>query len=231
MKKITFLYFFIISFFFKTQTIEKPLSSDDIKNLATEIFSQYLETVKKIYATSKPKPLLDEEILMKASIFTITSALSMWITYEAIQGGWLNLIRNIFIFKNSLKIDLLKKKYALPACLEGIKINEHKFFLFYGPPGTGKSFGASILIAQQDAIYKETDRSIFNAETYIGTDITKIKIFFNELEKLASENPNKKIVAIIDEFDSIGNRERTSQNDQSRIFLAVNFMLNKMDDI
>lgn len=231
MIKIKFFFLFFISFFFKTQTTEKQLSSDDIKNLATEIFNQYIATTVKIRA-EKPKPT-KKEILTTLCTILIAPALSIWIGYKLIHINFSNLIQNIFTFKNSLKIDRSKQNLTLPHYLEEIKFDnqQDKFFLFYGPPGTGKTFGASVLVAKKNAFLKETDGNIFNVETFIGTDITKINNFFNELEALSSKNPKQKIVALIDEFESVGDRDQTNRDDKNTINCAVNLMLNKMDII
>lgn len=131
---------------------------------------------------------------MQASIFTIAPAFSIWIGYKATKISWSNLIRNIFTRKNTLKIDKSKQESLLPHALEEVKLDneQDKFLLFHGPPGTGKTFGASVLIAKQDAFCKETDGNIFNVESFVGTDITKINNFFKELETLSSKNPKKK---------------------------------------
>lgn len=231
MIKIKFFFLFFILFFFKTETTEKQLSSDDIKNIATEIFNQYIETIKKIRAAKPGSNTKD--ILTNGFIFLIAPAFSMWIGYKAIHTNFSDLIRNIFTRKNTLKIDTSKQNLTLPHYLEEIKFDnqQDKFFLFYGPPGTGKTFGASVLIAKQDAFCKETDGNIFNVESFIGTDITKINNFFKELETLSSKKPKTKIVAVIDEFESIGDRRTTDTYDKHRVNCAVNLMLNKMDRI
>ena len=139
----------------------------------------------------------------------------------------------MFTLKNYLKINKSKKTLLLPKNLNKLEFNneQDKFILFYGPPGTGKSFGASILAAQRSCFLKETDGNIFNTETYIGTDITKINKFFGNLQTLSSKNPNQKIVAVIDEFESIGDRETANSQEKNRVNCAVNLMLNKMDAI
>lgn len=197
-KKIRLLYFFIISFLCSThiaQTenhLRKELSADDIKKLATEIFNEYIETIKKIRSTKEP--LNTKTILISTSTFIITLAGSMWLGNKAIHTNFSDLIRNLFTFKNSLKIDESKKNYLLPSFLDGVEFNNNqdKFFLFYGPPGTGKSFAASVLAAKKKCFYKETDGNIFNVETYVGTDIKKINAFFNEIQELGSKNPKQK---------------------------------------
>ncbi len=231
MIKIKFFFLFFILFFFKTETTEKQLSSDDIKNIATEIFNQYIETIKKIRAAKPGSNTKD--ILTNGFIFLIAPAFSMWIGYKAIDINFSDLIRNIFTRKNTLKIDTSKQNSTLPHYLEGIKFDnqQDKFFLFYGPPGTGKTFGASVLAANHNCFLKETDGNIFNVESFIGTDITKINNFFETLKKLSLKNPNQKIVALIDEFESIGSRDRTDHNSASTVQNAVNLMLTKMDTI
>ena len=142
-------------------------------------------------------------------------------------------IHYIFTRKNSLKIDESKKQFSLPDSLNKLKLDneQDKFILFYGPPGTGKTFGASVFAAKQGAFCKETDGNIFNVESLVGTDITKINNFFDKLKMLSSKNPQQKIIAIIDEFESIGDRTQTNQYEINRINCAVNLMLNKMDNI
>jgi SpoVK/Ycf46/Vps4 family AAA+-type ATPase len=228
MKKLYFFAFLLFHSFFKTQTIEKQLSPNDIKNLATEIFNQYIETIR-----TTTKPLNKKEILITASISVITPGLGIFIGYKAIHTDFSDLIRNIFTSKNSLKIDESKKQFLLPLSLNELKLNneQDKFILFYGPPGTGKSFGVSVLAAQQNAFYKETDGNIFNVESLVGTDITKINTFFETLKKLSLKNQKQKIVACINEFESIGDRDDAKSQENNRVNCAVNLMLNKMDEI
>lgn len=188
-----------------------------------------METIVKI-RTAEPE-LNKKEILSVVLTVVIAPAFSIWIRYKALHSDFSDLIRNIFTFKNSLKIDRSKNSFILPHCLEEIRFDNKKDKFFSGPPGTGKTFGASVLIAKQGAFCKETDGNIFNVESLVGTDITKINNFFKELERLSSENPEQKIVAVIDEFESIGDRSKTNQYGKSRVNSAVNLMLNKMDMI
>lgn len=108
---------------------------------------------------------------------------------------------------------------------KGKSIDKH--VLLYGPPGTGKSFLATEMARRNAVAYQRVN---FETVLYVGSSIKEQRRIFGEArEILKSSSSDKPVVIIIEEIDSVGNKEQAhispSQTDE------VNGILKMFDDI
>jgi SpoVK/Ycf46/Vps4 family AAA+-type ATPase len=205
------LFFFNFSFLYCKENTQ-TLSPEDITKIAEKCFALYLDYQKAILNASSEsiKQTLELNLMQKKvfrDILPLAVTAIIPIIYLCITSNVnpFKSISKITLKKNTLAIDTTLKDKSLQENIKDIVFDEDKkFFLFYGPPGSGKTYGSKILAANNNAYLHQPTNNMFNVEAYAGTDILKIKVFLENLQKLATENPKQKIFVLIDEVDSMG---------------------------
>ena len=143
--------------------------------------------------------------------------------------------RNVSAFMDKYREDLTHsselKDLALPDVLKGTvgrlmnKIKDPQSFiqkggtnkntiLLYGPPGTGKTTVAkAIAKAIENAELFSVDLSTVQG-MYVGESQANLDKIIRNICQYAKENPLKKIVVLMDEFDSVAMKDNGSTNQQ-----------------
>jgi hypothetical protein len=233
---IKYILFFSFNFLY-TKEHTQTLSPEDITKIAEKCFDLYLNYKKAILNASSEsiKKALELNLIQKnvfRDFLPLAATSIIPIIYLCITSNVnpFKSISKITLKKNTLAIDTTLKDKSLPENIRDIAFDkDKKFFLFYGPPGSGKTYGAEILAAHNNAHLHKTTNNIFNVEVFIGTDIGKIKPFFENLQKLATENPHTKIFVLIDEVDSMGKRGQQNPFNSDKPESRVNYMLEQLD--
>lgn len=145
-----------------------------------------------------------------------------WIEKQIVQKEvkeeleiWLKIIKDLSFFRKSENCD------------------NNKHALFCGPPGTGKSYVAELL-GQKESLAYNFFR--FELEKYVGSSKEKIdktfkgakNILKREARKPQNQRNNKPVLIILDEIDSIGVKEFSSESAKNE---PVNCLLQLIDDI
>jgi AAA+ superfamily predicted ATPase len=109
--------------------------------------------------------------------------------------------------------------------------------LLYGPPGTGKTTVAKAIAKEiENAELFSVDLSTIQGK-YVGESEANLDKIINNICKYAKENVGKKIVVLMDEFDSVAIKDNGSSNQQYHASLlnvlkrAISEKLTQQDNI
>ena len=100
----------------------------------------------------------------------------------------------------------------------------------YGGSGVGKTYNADVLLKALGAERIKRQFSSYSSK-YIGETSVNITTFFNQIEKMLQENPNKKIGIVLDEFETLAHSIEKLGEHQTHLKENRTALLNGIDQI
>lgn len=100
----------------------------------------------------------------------------------------------------------------------------------YGGSGVGKTYNADVLLKALGAERIKRQFSSYSSK-YIGETSVNITTFFNQIEKMLQENPNKKFGIVLDEFETLAHSIEKLGENQTHLKENRTALLNGIDQI
>lgn len=207
---------------------------NESKNLSMKRATRYRQPGDEIadYEKQKRKAKIKSGIITTATVlgslgFVVLVALQLLSMRP--RGGVLDVVTNEEVAKHLGFDEMVQQPEIKKFWQEQLaKIKHEKFFsehhigkggiamLFYGPPGTGKTEGAYALKKYfgDKALLARIDCTSFKDSLH-GSSEKKIVRSLKEAKQLCQQNPNKKVIVLLDEM-SIANKDESINSELTK---------------